>query len=86
MLWSIDSSDIQIINMNVEGDGEQVLELFRRPGPLAIISILKGSVCTVTDEDWLQHRRLKLYHRSMDHIIRDINELCPRGIYIRFCR
>jgi hypothetical protein len=28
---SIDSSDIQIINMNVEGDGEQVLELFRRP-------------------------------------------------------
>jgi hypothetical protein len=27
---SIDSSDIQIINMNVEGDGEQVLELFRR--------------------------------------------------------
>jgi hypothetical protein len=28
---SIDSSDIQIINMNVEGDGEQVLELFKRP-------------------------------------------------------
>jgi hypothetical protein len=29
----IDSSDIQIFNMNVEGDGEQVLELFRREGP-----------------------------------------------------
>jgi hypothetical protein len=30
---SIDSSGIQIINMNIEGDGEQVfmLELFRRP-------------------------------------------------------
>jgi hypothetical protein len=28
---SIDSGDIQIIKMNVEGDGEQVLELFRRP-------------------------------------------------------
>jgi hypothetical protein len=28
---SIDSGDIQIINMNVEGDGKQVLELFRRP-------------------------------------------------------
>jgi hypothetical protein len=28
---SMDSGDIQIINMNVEGDGEQVLELFRRP-------------------------------------------------------
>jgi hypothetical protein len=28
---SIDSGDIQIIYMNVEGDGEQVLERFRRP-------------------------------------------------------
>ncbi len=28
---SIDNSDIQIIKMNVAGDGEQVLELFRRP-------------------------------------------------------
>jgi hypothetical protein len=28
---SIDSGDIQIINMNVEVDGGQVLELFRRP-------------------------------------------------------
>jgi hypothetical protein len=27
----IDSGDVQIINMNVEGDGKQVLELFRRP-------------------------------------------------------
>ncbi len=27
---STDSGDIQIINMNVEGNGEQVLELFRR--------------------------------------------------------
>jgi hypothetical protein len=52
--------------------------------PWAILLILKGSVCTVTDEDWLQHRRLELYHRSMDHIIRNINELCSRDIYIRF--
>ena len=28
---SIDSSDVQIINMHAEGDGEQVLELFKRP-------------------------------------------------------
>ena len=28
---SIDSGDVQIINMHAEGDGEQVLELFRRP-------------------------------------------------------
>ena len=48
------------------------------------LPILKGSACTVTDEDWLRHRRLELYHRSMDQIIRDINELCSRDIYIRF--
>jgi hypothetical protein len=52
--------------------------------PLAILPILKGSVCTVTDEGWLQHRRLELYHRSMDHIIQDISDLCSRDIYIRF--
>ena len=28
---SIDSGDIQIINRTVEGDGDQVLELFKRP-------------------------------------------------------
>jgi hypothetical protein len=28
---SIDSGDIQMINMNVEGDGDQILELFKRP-------------------------------------------------------
>ncbi len=28
---SIDSGDVQIINMHAEGDGGQVLELFRRP-------------------------------------------------------
>ena len=28
---SIDSCDLQIINMHAEGDGEQVLELFKRP-------------------------------------------------------
>jgi hypothetical protein len=49
---------------------------------LALLPILKGSVCT--DEDWLRHRRLELYHRSMDHIIQDINELCSRDIYLRF--
>ena len=52
--------------------------------PLAILPILQGSACTVTDEDWLRHRRLELYHRSMDHIISDINKLCSSDIYLRF--
>ena len=52
--------------------------------PLAILPNLKGSVCTDTGEEWLQHRLLELYHRSMDHIIQDINDLCSRDIYLRF--
>ena len=52
--------------------------------PLAILPILHGSACTETDEDWLRHRRLELYHRSMDHIIADLNRLCSSDIYLRF--
>ena len=52
--------------------------------PLAILPILQGSACTVTDDDWLRHRRLELYHRSMDHIIADLNRLCSNDIYLRF--
>ena len=52
--------------------------------PLALLPILKGSVCTETDDDWLRHRRLELYHRSMDHIIQDINELCSKDIHLCF--
>ncbi len=51
---------------------------------LAFLPILKGSVCTETDEGWLQHRRLELYHRSMDNIIQDINDLCSRDIHLCF--
>ena len=29
-------------------------------------------------------RRLDLYHRSMDHIIADLNELCSKDIHLRF--
>jgi hypothetical protein len=36
------------------------------------------------DDDWLWHRRLELYHRSMDHMIQDIDELCSKDIYLHF--
>ena len=52
--------------------------------PLAFLPILNGSVCTETDDAWLRHRRLELYHRSMDHIIPDINELCSKDIHLCF--
>ena len=52
--------------------------------PLALLPILKGNACSETDADWVRHRRLELYHRSMDHIIADINQLCSRDIFLRF--
>ena len=51
---------------------------------IGTLLILTGSECTETDEDWLQHKRLELYHRSMDQIIEDMNELCSRDIYLHF--
>ncbi len=32
----------------------------------------------------MTERRLDLYHRFMDHIIADLNELCSKDIYLRF--
>ena len=52
--------------------------------PLALLPILKASACAETDKDWLVGRRLDLYHRSMDHIIADLNELCSKDIHLRF--
>jgi hypothetical protein len=52
--------------------------------PLALLPILKGSACAETNDDWIRHRRMELYHSSMDHIIADINELCSKNMYLRF--
>ncbi len=30
------------------------------------------------------NRQLDLYHRSMDHVIADLNELCSNNLYLRF--
>jgi hypothetical protein len=52
--------------------------------PLVLLPILKSSACKNTKKDWLRKRRLDLYHRSMEYIIADLNELCSRDIYLRF--
>jgi hypothetical protein len=52
--------------------------------PLALLPILKASACIETDRDWLVNRRLDLYHRSMDHVIADLNELCSKDMHLRF--
>ena len=43
---SIDSGDIQIINMTVEGDGDQVLELFKRPVEKVLRKLRRTAFCT----------------------------------------
>ena len=52
--------------------------------PLGLLPILKASACSITDKDWLRNRRLDLYHRSMDHVIADLNDLCSKDIYLRY--
>ena len=52
--------------------------------PLALLPILKAAECRETQKDWLVNRRLDLYHRSMDHVIADLNELCSNDMYLRF--
>ena len=52
--------------------------------PLALLPILKASACAEMDKDLLAERRIDLYHRSMDHIIADMNELCSKDIHLRF--
>ncbi len=52
--------------------------------PLALLPILKALACSETAKDWLVNRRRDLYHRSMDHVIADLNELCSKDMYIRF--
>jgi hypothetical protein len=52
--------------------------------PPALFPILKASAGRNTSKDWLRNKRLDLYHRSLDHSINDLNNLCSRDIYHRF--
>ena len=52
--------------------------------PLALLPILKSSACTNPSADFLLYRRLDLYHGSMGYVIKAINILCDRGLYIRY--
>ena len=51
---------------------------------LGILPVLKASAVTNQDEEWQKQRRLRLYHRCMDYVVADENELCKEGRYLRF--
>ena len=52
--------------------------------PLGLLPILKTSALTVDNVAWQRHRRLDLYHRCMDPVIAELNELCAEDKYFRF--
>ena len=43
-----------------------------------------SSAFTNVDEAWQKQWRLRLFHRCMDHVIAQENELCKVGRYFRF--
>ena len=55
---------------------------------LGILPVLKASAVTNQDDEWQKQRRLRLYHRCMDYVIADENELwqllCKERHYLRF--
>ena len=51
---------------------------------LGILPVLKASAVTNQDDEWQKQRRLRLYHRCMDYVIADENELCKEKLYLRF--
>ena len=52
--------------------------------PLGLLPILKASALTNNNAAWQRHRRLDLYHRCMDPVVAEINELCSQDRYFRF--
>ena len=51
---------------------------------LGILPILKASACTNQDKGWQSQRRISMFHRAMDPVIAEINELCKTARYYRW--
>ena len=52
--------------------------------PLGLLPILKPSAMTNNSVEWQRYRRLELYHRCMDPVVEEINQLCSEDNYFRF--
>ena len=51
---------------------------------LRILPILKASACTNQDKGWQSQCRINMFHRAMDPVIAEINELCKTAKYYRW--
>lgn len=52
--------------------------------PLGLLPILKPGPCTINSVPWQRYRRMDLYHRCMDYVVAEINELCSVDNHFRF--
>lgn len=52
--------------------------------PLGLLPILKATAMTNNKVEWQRYRRLELYHRCMDIVVAEINELCSADKHFRF--
>ena len=43
---------------------------------LGLLPILKQTVITNNNIEWQRYRRLEFYHRCVDYIVAEINQLC----------
>ena len=72
-MHAVEEGDIEIIDMWEGGDGDQDVTFVKRKLEKAF---------TKQDEEWQKQRKLRLYHRSMDYVIANENELCKVGCSI----
>ncbi len=52
--------------------------------PLGLLPILRPGAFTNNNVEWQRYRRLDLYHRCMDYVVDEINELCSEDKHFRF--
>ena len=74
-MHAVEEGDIEIIDMWEEGDGDQDITFVQRK---------LEKTFTNQDDEWQKQRQLRLYHRCMDYVIADENELCKEGRYLCF--
>ena len=52
--------------------------------PLGLLPILKATAMTNNKLEWQRYRRLDLYHRCLDIVVAEINDLCSADKHFRF--
>ena len=51
---------------------------------IGLLPILKPGAFTNNNVEWQRYRRMDLYHRCMDYVVDEINQLCSEDKHFRF--